>query len=139
MTVDTQAVADRIAGDWYAGQAWLAEHPARVPQRRVLAPSSFRTDDVLLSIEPGQYVEALTGHEAPGHRMICCPLPDHEDGTPSFRAYPDPEEGWFCFGCARGGTIYDFAAALWGLQTRGSGFVELRQRLARALLGREAA
>jgi hypothetical protein len=29
----------------------------------------------------------------------------------------------------RGGTIYDLAAAVWNVQTRGRGFIELRTRL----------
>src|SRR5919112_48016 len=31
-----------------------------------------------------------------------CPLPDHEDKTPSFVVYPD-SNSWWCFGCSRGG------------------------------------
>jgi hypothetical protein len=43
----------------------------------------------------------------------------HEDRTPSLHVYGDPERGWFCFGCGRGGSIYDFAALLFGRGTRG--------------------
>jgi DNA primase len=34
-----------------------------------------------------------------------CPLPDHEDNTPSFYIYP-PGRFW-CYGCARGGDVVD--------------------------------
>ncbi len=37
-----------------------------------------------------------------------CPLPDHEDRTPSFYIYPN-EIGsrWWCYGCSRGGDVID--------------------------------
>ena len=34
-----------------------------------------------------------------------CPLPDHEDRSPSFYCYPDGR--WWCFGCNRGGDVVD--------------------------------
>jgi RepB DNA-primase from phage plasmid/CHC2 zinc finger len=48
---------------------------------------------------------------------VRCPLPDHDERNPSCRVYPTPERGWICFGCQRGGTIYDFAS----LMERGPG------------------
>jgi hypothetical protein len=134
---DPQLIAQRLARDWLAEQLWLSENaPASRPRRRYVTPSRFSDEDVLTTITPAVYVEALTGEAISDCGMVCCPLPDHEDRTPSFRAYEDAERGWFCFGCARGGTIYDFAAALWGMSTRGSSFRELRMRLADELLRR---
>jgi hypothetical protein len=34
-----------------------------------------------------------------------CPLPDHEDKTPSFYIYPPGR--WWCYGCNRGGDVVD--------------------------------
>jgi CHC2 zinc finger len=34
-----------------------------------------------------------------------CPLPDHEDRTPSFYIYPDRH--YWCYGCNRGGDVVD--------------------------------
>jgi len=45
---------------------------------------------------------------------VRCPLPDHEERNPSCRVYPTPERGWICFGCQRGGTIYDLASLMEG-------------------------
>ncbi len=59
--------------------------------------------------------------------MIHCPF--HDDRTPSLRLYETGHRGWFCFGCGRGGDVYDLAAPLLGLNARGAAFVELRQRL----------
>ena len=35
----------------------------------------------------------------------CCPLPDHDDKSPSFYVYADNDRGWTCFGCGRGGDV----------------------------------
>jgi DNA primase len=40
-----------------------------------------------------------------------CPLPTHEDSTPSFHVYPDTRS-WYCFGCRKGGDVIDFADAM---------------------------
>jgi DNA primase len=43
-----------------------------------------------------------------------CPLPGHDDRTPSFYLYPDG--GYWCFGCGRGGRdIISFAFQYWDL------------------------
>ncbi len=44
-----------------------------------------------------------------------CPLPDHEDKTPSFVVYPG-DDGWYCFGCLRGGDVVDLAACAWEIE-----------------------
>jgi hypothetical protein len=46
-----------------------------------------------------------------------CPLPDHEDRTPSFFCYPNHSrfyDGWWCYGCNRGGDVVDLYAAMEG-------------------------
>ena len=53
---------------------------------------------------------------------------------PALHAYPDPAEGWYCFGCAAGGTIIDFGAKVFDIEPRGGGFIRLRRTLAEALL-----
>jgi len=42
-----------------------------------------------------------------------CPLPDHEDQTPSFTANPE-KNLWFCHGCVRGGDVVELARFAWG-------------------------
>jgi hypothetical protein len=113
-----QAATDAIADD----QSPPA--PATpVPRSRPPAGS-----DPLRALDPAHYVSVLTGQTVGRSRKISCPF--HEDRTPSFHVYEHPEDGWFCFGCKRHGhTVYDLASALWGLQTCGSEFVELRGRL----------
>jgi len=104
------------------------------PRRRSTAATSTRSGDVALvsddplkQIPPVVYVEALTGEVVPASGFINCPLPDHEDRTPSFQVL---ESHWRCFGCGRGGGIIDLGAALCGLEPRGRGYHEIRCRLA---------
>jgi hypothetical protein len=45
-----------------------------------------------------------------------CPLPGHEDHSPSFTVYL-ATNSWYCFGaCQRGGDVLDLAAAAWGYE-----------------------
>ncbi len=43
-----------------------------------------------------------------------CPLPDHEDKTPSFTVNPE-KNVWFCHGCVRGGNVITLAQRAWGI------------------------
>jgi DNA primase len=84
-------------------------------------------DDALRSIAAEEYAFVLTGRRANRQGKIACPF-HHPDRTPSLQLYPDGT--WFCFGCRRGGSIYDFAAAVWNTTTKSSDFLALRTRLA---------
>jgi hypothetical protein len=87
-------------------------------------------DRALLGIPAAEYVRALTGREPSRAGKLHCPF--HGDRHPSLQLYEDGS--WYCFGaCRRGGTIYDFAAALWLTDTKGPAFIELRDRLAAEL------
>jgi hypothetical protein len=100
-----------------------------VPDRRRSPRRSSR--DALLNVEPERYVSVLTRQRVGRSRKVSCPL--HEDLTPSLHVYRDPGRGWFCFGCRRGGSIYDLAGAVWGIEPRGAGFAALREGLHVAL------
>ena len=104
--------------------------PPSTPPRRELVPRvGDGYDDVdrqLRAIATADYIIRLTGREPNREGKILCPL--HEERTPSLHAYPDGS--WACFGCGKGGTIYDFAGYLFGVPTKGRAFLELRDRLA---------
>jgi hypothetical protein len=101
--------------------------PAPPPAPRARPPVG-RGQDPLRALDPAMYVSVLTGQQVGRSRKITCPF--HQDRTPSLHVYQRPEEGWYCFGCRRHGhTVYDLAGALWGLDTRGPSFLELRARL----------
>jgi hypothetical protein len=48
-----------------------------------------------------------------------CPLPDHEDRSPSFTANPE-RNVWFCHGCLRGGDVVTLAQLAWNYAQRDS-------------------
>lgn len=91
-------------------------------------------DDPLHAIEPAFNIEALTGEEVGLDGKCRCPLPGHDDRTPSCHVYPTPEQGFYCDGCGRGGTVIDLTAALWGIDPRRAGYREIRDRLVRELI-----
>ncbi len=94
--------------------------------------------DPVADIPPPVYVEALTGLVPTRDGKVRCPL--HEDRTPSLHVYPDAERGWYCYGCSRGGTIYDLAALRGGfeLPLRGQDFIAVRGVLLDHLTGAAA-
>ncbi len=85
-------------------------------------------DRELLAIPAAEYVRVLAGREPNRAGKVLCPF--HPETDPSLQIYPDGS--FYCFGsgCRRGGTIFDFAAARWGIGTRNGDFLELRRRLA---------
>jgi hypothetical protein len=89
-------------------------------------------DDVLRQVTPAVYVQALTGLTVGRDGKVSCPF-HGEDHSPSLHVYEDPAAGWYCFGCRRGGSIFDLAAEVFGLSTRGRDFIELRRRLRETL------
>ena len=123
------ALADLAAG--------LNTDPAPTGHRAT-APSRAPIGDPLLALAPRVYVERLLGQPVGRSGKVSCPF--HPDDTPSLHAYEEPARGWYCYGCRRGGSVYDLAALLWlsGQSTvaplRGRQFIEIRTRL-RDLLG----
>jgi hypothetical protein len=108
------------------------------PARKTPRPARRRgvgergDDDVLRQVTPAVYVQALTRLTAGRDGKVSCPF-HGQDRTPSLHVYEDPAAGWYCFGCGRGGSIFDLGAEVFGLSTRGRDFVELRGRLREAL------
>lgn len=96
-----------------------------LPRRSRHSPRT--TADPLLALSPTLYVEHFTAVRVPRDGKIACPF--HVDATPSLHVYREPWRGWYCYGCRRGGSIYDFAGLFWGYETRGAAYAELRARL----------
>lgn len=114
-------------GARYRAAVFDAELPRLPAPEPVLRPRTTSRTDPLRSVPPATYVRVLLGIDVGRTRKITCPF--HDDRTPSLHVYPTAEEGWYCFGCGRGTSIYDMAAAAWGMGTRGDEFIALRQRL----------
>lgn len=109
--------------------------PARLLATRTAARRTGRTaiDCALLQIPAAEYVRVLARREPNRAGKVLCPF--HQEHTPSLQLYPDGT--FYCYGrhskhraCAKGGTVFDFAAAMWGLGTKDEDFRELRRRLA---------
>jgi hypothetical protein len=90
-------------------------------------------DRELLAIPSAEYVRVLAGLVPNRAGKVLCPF--HHETDPSLHLYPDGT--FYCYGrhdkehaCRKGGTIFDFAAALWWTGTRDQDFLDLRQRLA---------
>lgn len=65
----------------------------------------------------------LTGERPKARQMIRCPLPGHDDSTPSFNLFDVDSEGvpqsFGCFGCGRKGDVTELTAELTGLSGDG--------------------
>jgi len=106
-----------------------------VSPARSLADASLRDcvpGDPLLLVPPPVYFERLTGLRVGRSGKLRCLF--HDDRSPSLHVYGEAGRGWYCFGCGRGGSVYDLAALLWGRKTRGGDFLELRRELEKLLL-----
>jgi hypothetical protein len=72
-------------------------------------------------VSTSDLAERLCGHgglrKAGKEWVGRCPLPDHEDKTPSF-AVNSEKNLWFCHGCSRGGDVVDLATFAWGYEKR---------------------
>lgn len=107
--------------------------PAQLRRRRALLEG-----DQGAQLTPPAYFHALAGVEVPdrgGH--VPCPLPDHREQLASCMVYADADAGWCCYGCSRGGAIYDLASLLdggsWGRALRGEEFRAVKRRVHDAL------
>lgn len=98
----------------------------KTPPKAFSGPTSDVND-----IPPYLYYEKLTGRSSEGFEQmnVECPCPDHEDSTPSCKLWDNAEQGWFCYGCGRGGTIYDMAGYIWNMDTRGDSFTRIQNQL----------
>ena len=93
------------------------------------ASPSSELDRQLLAIPAATYVPALTGRQPNRAGKIRCPF--HDDAQPQPPALRPRLV--LLRACRTGGSIYDFGALLYGLDTRGREFLQLRQRLAEDL------
>lgn len=81
-----------------------------------------KIDTIKTGTELKAYIEQATGStfKKNGKGYVCrCPFPDHEDKTPSFIVTPQ-ENLWNCFGCGRGGDIFEFDQLYFNLDFKGS-------------------
>ncbi len=81
-----------------------------------------RIDTIKTSVDLVAYIGQATGaaFKKNGKGYVCrCPFPDHEDKTPSFVVTPH-ENLWNCFGCGRGGDVFEFDRLYFSLDFKAS-------------------
>jgi hypothetical protein len=88
----------------------------RYPERRPLSGRSV-IEEAKAQVETIDLADRLCG---PGQMRkvgrqwaALCPLPNHEERTPSFTVDP-AKDVWFCHGCLRGGDVLELARFAWG-------------------------
>jgi DNA primase len=90
--------------------------PARRPERRGVSRRSV-IEPAKEAVKVADLAHWLCGAEQMrrvGKRWVArCPLPDHEDNSPSFTCYSETNS-WFCYGCYRGGDVIELARFAWG-------------------------
>jgi DNA primase len=88
----------------------------RYPERRSLSVRSV-IEEAKAQVETIDLADRLCGpgqlRRRGGEWVGLCPLPDHDERTPSFTVNPD-KDVFFCFGCLRGGDVVELARFAWG-------------------------
>lgn len=98
-----------------------------IEQRGRKVDAGFDAEKARLeSIEAVDYVFRLTGEEANRAGYLHCPLPGHDERTPSFSC---KDTRWRCYGCQAHGSIYELAGILWDLPRSGADFHRIHERL----------
>ena len=122
--------------------AWVPrpvdDAPAERPRQQISRVALRMGDrDPVRGLFPHVWFAAITGVEPDEWGSVRCPLPDHDDSTASCHVYRETERGWWCFGCARGGSAYDLASLLsggqWGRDLRGDEFRAAKRAVYHAL------
>jgi hypothetical protein len=124
-------LADPPPDDPRAPKRIRRQHTAPSPRRSVI-------DDPVDRLAPRAYFAELCGvTETDRDGKARCALPDHDDPRASLWIGETPDDGWYCYGCGRGGRIFDLASLLiggpWGADLRGDAFRAARAELERRL------
>lgn len=111
------------------GQRWRdrAYRDRAIEQRGRRVDDNFDAEKAHLEgVEAVDYVFRLTGAEPNRAGYVHCPLPDHDERTPSFSCR---DTRWRCYGCGCHGSIYELAGILWDLPRSGADFRRIHDRL----------
>jgi hypothetical protein len=105
----TEAITELERRDQLRSSSTAPRWPARFPDHR---PKAATIKDALTVAD--YLTRRGVNLERAGDRLKArCPLPGHDDATPSFVVYPG-ERGWYCFGCHRGGDVFNLDMFLSG-------------------------
>lgn len=82
---------------------------ASPPRQRATGRSELSHLDAL---RPREWF-ALLEPDRPISEYGYAPCPLHDDHIPSLKLYDEPRDGWYCWACARGGDLVEYAAWRW--------------------------
>lgn len=111
------------------GQRWRdrAYRDRAIEERGRRVDDGFDAEKARLEAIPAvDYVFRLTGAEPNRAGYVHCPLPGHDERTPSFSC---KGTRWRCYGCGCHGSIYELAGILWNLPRSGREFRLIHTRL----------
>lgn len=92
----------------------------------------FKVRDLKERIDLGDFASHYTRLRTSGQQLAgLCPI--HSERNPSFYVHPD-RQVWFCFGCNRGGDLFDFVMSVENCDFRRAIEIaaEFSERVARA-------
>ena len=107
-------------------ESYLTGDPQPTPNRRGVSRRSV-IEEAKAEVSTVELAHRVCGEmRQAGARWVArCPLPGHDDRTPSFTVYPETDS-WYCFGaCQRGGDVVDLAAFAWGIENPAVAAAEL--------------
>jgi hypothetical protein len=91
-------------------------HEVARPERRGVSTCTV-VDEAKAKVSTLDFADRLCGSgklRRVGERWVArCPLPQHQDRSPSFTVYPNTDS-FFCFGCLEGGDVVELARHAWG-------------------------
>jgi hypothetical protein len=113
-------------------EATIGVLPTDTPRPTAAASRASRAHPrALPELSPKEWFALLEpGRPISDYGYAQCPL--HDDHVPSLKLYDMPEDGWYCWACARGGDLIAYAAWRWYGRTGR----ELDATDFRALMGR---
>lgn len=110
---------------------------SRLPATSTGAPVGFTSNIEAIkgAIPIEEYAATLTSLRKAGDKLTgLCPLPDHDEKTPSFCVYPE-DQHFHCYGCEGHGDLLDLHQAVTGDELP-EALVELSMRYGVELPGR---
>jgi CHC2 zinc finger len=91
----------------------VADRPLRAPARMPARGNGTRPlGGAFDALAPRDWFAALEP-DRPITRYGYARCPLHDEDIPSLKLYDAPQDGWYCWGCGRGGDLIEYAAWRW--------------------------
>jgi hypothetical protein len=87
----------------------VGDRPLRTRRAPARAGNGRRPAAALDALAPREWF-ALLEPDRPVSRYGYARCPLHDERIPSLKLYDSPADGWYCWGCGRGGDVIEYAA-----------------------------